>query len=217
MHFFEDYNNCFSRSNDKYVFSKTMSRSSLKKTIRKYIALELDSLTQEYNYLSPNYYFIIGSCFPCNNMLLKHIPENKMPKKLSVLIKNYPNIKYFLKEKDIHIDNELFNGIFEEIFNNYYIKPKEIIKDLGKNKTNVKFVKYRIFDCYSIYRMIKDMFGRINIINMHKVYGDKMKDVLRSVNEIIGSQVLKKKEICRDKMFDNIKEEIKSYMIQCMT
>lgn len=216
--FFEDYNDSFSRNDGKYIFSLNISRNCLKKKLTIYFIEELKKLITDYDILNPKFYFVIGSCLPCDNMLLNHIPsESKFPNKLRLFISQHPNIKYFLKEHDIKIDIEMFNCIFEEIFNKFFSNKKEILKSFGEKSTNLRFIKYQNLDCYSIYRIIKDIFGKINIVNLHKQNLDKMKFVIRSMNEIIGSYVLKKKEICRSSEFDMIKEEIKSYMINCMT
>ena len=216
--FFEDYNDSFTKSNGLYVFSGSLARSSLKRKLTEYFVEELSPLVEDYDVLKPNYYFIIGSCFPCDNMLLSHLPENsRFPEKLKKFVTQHPNIKYALKENDIRIDDEMFNCIFEDIFNRFFNDRKEILKAFGKRKTNLRFIKYNNLDCYSTYRIVKDVFGKINVVNLHKKNIDSMKDVIRSLNEIIGSHVLKKKEICRSPELEMVREEIREYVENCIS
>lgn len=215
--FFEDFNDSFSKINDQYVFSGRISRTALKKKLTSYFIEELSPLVEDYDVLKPNFYFVIGSCFPCDNMLLSHVPENsRFLEKIRMFVTQHPNIKYAMKENDIRIDDEMFNCVFEDIFNKFFNDKKEILKAFGKKKTNLRFIRYNNLDCYSTYRIVKDIFGKINIVNLHKKNIDNMKDVIRSLNEIIGSHVQKKKEICRSPELEMIRGEIREYMENCM-
>ncbi len=215
--FFEDFNDSFSKINDQYVFSGRISRTALKKKLTSYFIEELSPLVEDYDVLKPNFYFVIGSCFPCDNMLLSHVPENsRFLEKIRMFVTQHPNIKYAMKENDIRIDDEMFNCVFEDIFNKFFNDKKEVLKAFGKKKTNLRFIRYNNLDCYSTYRIVKDIFGKINIVNLHKKNIDNMKDVIRSLNEIIGSHVLKKKEICRSPELEMIRGEIREYMENCM-
>lgn len=214
--FFEDCNGLFSKDGDLYVFSGRTSRTSLKKILTAYFIEELGKVITDYDVLKPNYYFVIGSCLPCDNMLLSHLSDERIPKKLKLFIRQHPSIKYVLNEHDIKIDFEMFNGIFEEIFNGFFGSRKKVLDSFGKNKTNLRFIKYENLDCYSLYRMVKDMFGKINVVNLHRKNLDNMKNVMRSLNEVIGSYVLKKKEICRDRDLDMVRREIRAYIENCI-
>ncbi len=217
VRFFEDYNDSFSRNEGNYVFSGKMGRSKLKKVLSKYFVEELSPFVEDYDVMKPNFYFVIGSCFPCDNMLLSHVSENsRFPERLRLFVSQHPNIKYSLKEKDIQIDIEMFNCVFEDIFNSFFNNRKEVLRAFGSRKTNLRFLKYQNLDCYSTYRIAKDVFGKINIVNLHKQNAEKFRETIRSLNEVIGSYVLKKKEICRSPELDMVREEMKSYMENCM-
>ena len=102
--FFEIYNDCFSIVDNRYVLSKKIGKTKLLSMFKRLIFLELQQLITKYDRLHPNYYFIIGSCLPKNNLLLNFKDDKYFPKKLSKLLSSEYNIKYLLKEKDIDIN-----------------------------------------------------------------------------------------------------------------
>ena len=67
-----------------------------------------------------------------------------------------------------------------------------------------------------MYRIIKDLYGRINVINLHKKNKDRMSENIVSINELIGKKIIHKKEICRSSDIEYIKNEIKQYVDNCM-
>jgi hypothetical protein len=143
------------------------------------------------------------------------LSNNKLSTKIHKLIDAHKDIKYFLKERDISIDVVMFNYIFEEIFSKFF-KHKNILNYFGNDYKNLFFIRHEKLDCYSTYRIIKDLYGRINVINLHKKNKDKMSENIVSINELIGKKIIHKKEICRSSAVEYIKNEIKQYIDNCM-
>lgn len=214
--FINDASSFFIKENDRYILSKKISRKKLTSYIEEYIKTEISSLATEYDITQPNYYFVIGSCFPCDNMLLDYETDiHKIPTKIKKVIEEHPNIKYVLKEKDVIIDIKTINYIFEEIFSKFF-EQKNILKKFGKKYKNLFFIKHEKIDCYSMYRIIKDIYGRANTINLHKKNKEKMAENIVSINELIGKSIQKKKEICRNETNSYIRNEIKQYVESCI-
>jgi hypothetical protein len=214
--FINDASEYFKKENDLYILSKKIPRKRLLKIIESHIIEEIKKFVTKFNITEPNYYFIIGSCFPCDNILLKYeTTEHKIPNNIHKLISTHKDIKYFLKERDISIDVEMFNYIFEEIFSKFF-KTKNVIHYFGEDYKTLFFIRHEKLDCYSMYRIIKDLYGRINVINLHKKNKDKMTENIVSINELIGKKIIHKKEICRSSDIEYIKNEIKQYVDNCM-
>lgn len=214
--FVNDTSDFFVKDNNQYVFSKSISKKRLTSVLEEYIKDEILKLVLKYDVSNPNYYFVIGSCFPSNNILLQFISnKDKLQKFKNKLETKYKDIKYLLKEIDIIMDFEMLNFIFEDIFAKFF-KRKTFQKILGNQYKNLFFIRHEQLDCYSMYRMIKDIYGRINTVNLHKVNKEKMSENLVSINELIGKKVTRKKEICRGKETDFIRREIKQYVENCI-
>jgi hypothetical protein len=214
--FINDASEFFIKENDLYILSKKIPRKKLIKILESHIITEIKRFISGYDLVNPNYYFIIGSCFPCDNIFLKYeSKENKIPLKLHKIIETHKDIKYFLKERDISIDIEMFNYIFEEIFSKFF-KQKNIKNFFGNEYKNLFFIKHEKIDCYSMYRIIKDIYGKINTNNLHKKNKEKMSENIVSINELIDKRIIHKKEICRSSDMEFIKNEIKQYIDNCL-
>jgi hypothetical protein len=150
--FFDLYNNSFIKEENHYILAERLSKSKLTHIFKILIKEQLLECTNEFNILEPNYYFIIGSCFPKDNILFIHSDPTKVPKKLENIVTNDYQLKYLFKEKDIKLDMILFNQIFQDIFDDFFSNEQKLLKFLGKNRFNVVFIKHRHFDCYSMFR-----------------------------------------------------------------
>lgn len=190
--FIQNNNESFSRIDGRYVYSKQISRNRLKIELKKNVLEEIHKYTKDFNILNPEYYLIIGSCYPKSNILLRYIPKGTyIPMKLNRIITEYPDIKYVLKESDILIDIESINCIFEEIFNDFF-------KD--KTSKNVIFIKHKDLDCYSMFKTLKKIYGNINVVNLYEKHSDKMSKSLYSINEWILKYVRKRNIMNNDEM-----------------
>lgn len=119
-----------------YVMSEALSYSKLKTIFFELVLSELKNIIEKYDPCSPKYFIIINGCIPKDNLLYKLKNSQYFPAKLSKLIES-SNIKYFIKEKGIKVNIEMFNDIFADIFNMFF----KNIKHLGKEyKKNVFFV-----------------------------------------------------------------------------
>ena len=79
--------------------------------LQDYIVDELKKHVKPVDVLKSDMYFIIGSCFPASNFLLKYKLSNVyFPAKLEKFIEDNSSIKYVLKEKDIKVDILAFNN-----------------------------------------------------------------------------------------------------------
>lgn len=214
--FINDSSVFFTKENGLYVFSKKVSRKKLTKVLESHIKTEILKFISKFDITKPNYYFVIGSCFPCDNILLKYeSKEHKIPNNIHKLITQHRFVKYFLKERDISIDVEMFNHIFEEIFIKFF-KKENILKTFGKEYKNLFFIRHENVDCYSMYRIIKDIYGRANTVNLHKKNREKMSENIVSINELIGKKIIHKKEICRSSETEYIRNEIRQYVESCI-
>lgn len=212
--FFNDYNDSFTRSNGEYVFSKLIVKNKLIKIFKNYIIEEIKKHITEYSLSNPNYYIIIGSCFPKDNILLKYRQDNYIPEKIFKLIEKEPNIRYFLKETDIHVDLHLFNDVFENIFE-YLLSKKNILKEFGKNTTNLYMIRNDRLDCKMMYETIRHIFGKVNVVNLQKK-GNISDFVINSLNENIDKYVHGKHTLIDSNMMEMDREEIKQNIFDFM-
>ena len=212
--FFNDYNDSFVKSNGEYVFSKLIAKNKLIKIFRKYIVDEIKGHITEYSISDLNYYIIIGSCFPKDNILLKYKQDNYIPEKIFNIIEKYPNIRYFLKETDIHVDLMLFNDVFENVFE-YLRERKNILKEFGKNTTNLYMMWNDRLDCKMMYETIRHIFGKVNVVNLHKK--NKITDsVINSLNENIDKYVHGKHSLIDSDMMEMDRDEIRQNITNFM-
>ena len=99
--FFEVHNEYFTKVDNKYVLSNEFNFFHIKKLFIKYIADEIKELVIPYSNENPNYYFIIGSCSPKNNLLMKYRDKGYFPLKLYNLMNSYLFEQEFGELKDI--------------------------------------------------------------------------------------------------------------------
>lgn len=70
--------------------------------LKKLVIQELKNVVTKHDKLHPEYYLVIGSCVPEDNLLLEFRDSKHFPEKLDMLVKT--GLKYLLREKDIDID-----------------------------------------------------------------------------------------------------------------
>lgn len=198
-------NDLFVRDGENYVFSGSMTRTMLMKRMKVFVLSELGKYIEPYSVLNPNHYFIIGSCFPKDNILLSRASESRyFPEKLKRLIQRPDNIKYILKEKDIKIDIEMFNCVLEDIFNQLFKRNRYL--------DNIHFIRHSRLDCYAMYRIIKDGYGASNVVNLHKKHMSGVRSAIYSVNEMIDLYVQGKKDVIRSGDLEFIRSEIMQFV-----
>lgn len=212
--FFDEYNDKFVKSDNVYVLSKQLVKSKIKKLFKGYIIEELKNHISEYSFSNPDYYIIIGSCLPKDNILLKYKQDNYIPEKIYKIMDREPLLRYYLKENDIHIDIMMFNEIFEELFV-YFSNQNNIIKEFGKNVRNLFMIDNDRLDCKMMYETIRYIFGKVNVINLQKK--GKITDfAINSLNEKIDQYVHGKHSLIESDMMIMDREEIKQNITNFM-
>ena len=149
--FFVEHDSEFYKNDDgEYVYSNRFTTSSLSKIFLGYVKDEIKKYIVDFSYSSPEFFFIVGSCFPGENVLLQ--VGGKAPK-LRKLVEIIPDVTYFLKESDISVDMRTFNSVFDHIFT-------KMMNKNGKTWSNVFFVKHRKIDSYILYLYFKKFFAK---------------------------------------------------------
>ena len=139
-HFFDEYNDSFTKQNDIYIFSLNASKSQLKSIFEKMIGLELQSICQN-DTVTNDKYVLIGSCYPKDSILLDFKEDSYIPKKIELSIKDKPQLKWLLKEKGISIDIDSINETLISIFNDMFNDQKKV-QDNKMGIWQIKLHKY---------------------------------------------------------------------------
>lgn len=214
--FFQETNEFFTKQDDVYVFSAGISRLRLTEYFTKKIVSTIKKHVVSYSKKDPNYYFIIGACYPKDNFLLKYRHQGYFPEKLSRLIFSDNYAKYLLREKDIHIDMKFITDIFLDVFIKFFSSKSAVLKEFGASYQNVVFIMHNRLDCYLMFKVLKYVFGAKNCVN---VYAEKLSNepkCIIAVNELIDKYITNKKEINKSKDFVNIVNEIRRYSSECI-
>lgn len=159
--------------------------------------------------------FIIGSCLPRDNMLLK-LQSCSLPAKLQKLVDADYAVKYVLKEKDIKLDLVQFNAVFEDLFNDFFKHPRKLQRYVGKDYTNLFFLQNAKLDCLTMLKLVKSLYGRSNVVNVFKEKLAGQKTAICSINELIDKHVPDKSAVNRLEEFQRIVKEVKQYIDGCM-
>ena len=212
VRFFDEGNSWFQKSEDGgYVLAKTLSRSAIEKIFAKYLKEELTQLIKPYSLIEPNFYLIIGACIPKDNLLLKY-KDASFSKKLEKTISENTTLKYILKEKDIKLDILKFNAAFISLFNKLFRSRREVEWLFGKKYKNVIFVSHSKLDCYSMFKVIKHIYGRANCWNVHREKLYNMKSPLVAINDLIDRSIRQKAELNKSKEFKMIVAEVQQFL-----
>ena len=164
-----------------------------------------------------NVYFIIGSCYPIDNILYKTRDLSQyFPIKLSKYIEQNQTTKYLLKEHDIVFDNSMFNSTAINIFNMMF-KKKNVRKIADLDFSNVHFISHNQLDCYAMFKIIKQLYGKTNCVNICKQLSlqDKMQPYV-AINELVDRYINNKLAIIKSDRLQTIKQEVKQYIDNCL-
>lgn len=212
--FFALYEDCFAKDGDCYVLAKCPSRSKLQ---RIFIALLKEVMLQyvkPYDVLDANYYFILGSCMPKDNLLLK-FKDGYFPEKLNSVIDGKLQLKYLLKEHDIKLDMVLFNQVFIDIFTKFFEDNDAMRKLLGSKYKNVVFVMNKKLDCYALFKTVKFLYGKSNCTNLYDKFKDKRSPIV-AVNDLICRYVHNKAALNKSHEFKLAVAEVKQFLDEKM-
>lgn len=213
--FFNDYNELFVKENNMYIFSGNFSKSKLEGIFKTYISNAIKQLAKPWNIFEPTYFFLIGSCLPKNNLLLKYSDKSKFPKSLQKIIDSPFQIKWILKEQDIRIDSIMFNTVLFKIFDQMFKSPKRIQNWLGKEYKNIFFIQHNNLDCYAIFKILKFAFGKSNCVNIHQEKMNSMSTCIVAINELIEKYANNKHAVNKSLEFKTAMVEIQQYADSC--
>ena len=210
-HFFDEYNDSFTKQNDIYIFSLNASKSQLKSIFEKMIGLELQSICQN-DTVTNDKYVLIGSCYPKDSILLDFKEDSYIPKKIELSIKDKPQLKWLLKEKGISIDIDSINETLISIFNDMFNDQKKIESIVGKHHSNIIVVSHSHLDCYMMFKTIKWAYGKSNCINIWKEKIDKPQEILLSLNDELAKHIKNKCLLNISGKFKKYAREVKDYL-----
>lgn len=209
---FDVIGSMFIREDDgTYVFSAGWNEAKMSKILETCIRdtmLEFIAPSTKTN----DKFIVISSCWPKDNMLLKFKNGAYFPKKLEMLVNEKPDIKYFLREKDICIDMTSLNRIFMQFFNKMFNDRRSIVRFLGDGFTNVIFLSHSHLDCYALFKIVKHLYGNSNCTNVWKEKMSGQKQHLVAVNELIARYVQKKNEMNKSIELKEYAREIRDYL-----
>lgn len=209
--FFEVFNNQFQKVDGRYVLSSSMSKQKMASVLKKLVIQELRKIVSKHDKLHPEYYLVIGSCMPEDNLLLEFRDSKRFPEKLDLLVKS--KLKYLLREKDIDIDIQMFNCICTELTNKM-LCDNLLAKSLGQQYKNVIFVQHKRLDCYSMFKVLKHIYGKSSCVNVYKELKlDSKKQPLAAVNELVDKHV-SKAAMNKSVELMKIEVEVKQYVDQ---
>ena len=210
--FVDAHQDCFVRDGNKYIFSKSISRSELYDMMQQIIVTTIKDTIEPYDVSDLKYYFIIGACYPKDNLLLNYRYDAYFPMKLSKIIYADKSPKYILRERDIVIDMYEMSNVFIDIFADFFRSKTCILKNFGVRYENMIFVTHSRLDCYSMFKVLKYIFGKSNCINL---FAEKFKHrpaYLVAVNDLIDKYVVNKHKLNSSKEFKRIIDEVKQFV-----
>lgn len=181
------------------------------KIFSEYLKDELLKLIKPYSLLEPNFYLIIGACMPKDNLLLQYKDE-RFPKKLEAVIEKNAQLKYILKEHDIKIDIGKFNHAAICLFEKLFKSRREVEWLFGKQYKNIIFVCHSQLDCYSMFKVIKHIYGCSNCWNIHREKLYDMKSPLVAINDLIDRSIHSKLELNKSQEFKLIVKEVQQFL-----
>lgn len=132
--------------------------------------------------------------------------DDTFPKKLMDAINGKLHLKYFLREQDIVIDMVQFNEACCEVFN------KMFFGNAIKAKKHVFFLTHKNLDCYSMFKILKCIFGRANCINMRDMFFQDVQSPIIAVNDLIDKSIHNKMQANKDKRFKKLFNEVKQFV-----
>ena len=212
MRFFDDFNLSFSKSSDgsSYIFSSSMSRVALKDYFLKTAKQEIFKIVEPWTIASPSWWIVIGSCYPSKNLILDYRLTNEyFPSKLAKFLEKHPTTRWIIRESGIDLDIDLINEILWEVFIDFLSKK---IK-LGSEYKNVLFVVHDRLDCYTIFKLLKWMYGKSSCVNLYeKKNMNEMNLPLVSINELLSKYIHNKTKMNSSRELKTFSAEIKQYV-----
>lgn len=182
--FFREFDSSFCKNEDgQYVFSNSMSESSLEKLFIGYVTDELSSMIGNYSESRPEFIMVIGSCVPGQNIMLHQLKDDAKLTKLTDVV---PDLRYFLRETDIKLNIRMFNSVFESIFSKF-------MKKKPKAWRNVFFIRHSMIDCNTLLDILRKRYGSL-VENPSKPKDAEAKSCIFTLNDDIYKKVHRNRE-----------------------
>jgi len=113
-----------------------------------------------------------------------------------------------LKEKDIVIDMVQFNEACCEVFNKMFAEDNAAKMQLS----NLVFLTHKSLDCYSMFKILKCIFGKANCVNLRDELFSDVSSPIVAVNDLIDKSIHNKIAANKDKRFKKMYEEVKQFV-----
>src|SRR5574344_106970 len=211
--FFSEYGSSFIKQDSSYVLAKKISKMKLEEFIESSIVRHIKETIKPYSLLDPEYYFIIGACMPRDNMMLKY-KSSYFPAKLDAAVKSKFQYKYLLKENDLKIDMLKMNEAAINVFDKMFESRAHLKHAFGKEYSSLFFIKHKKLDCYSMFKILKNIYGKDNCINLFESkIKSKSRQPLAAVNDLYVHDKIK---MCKSQEFKLAVEEIHQYADGCI-
>lgn len=162
IRFFREHNDSFTNVNGIYCLGKGFTKSKLKKLFEGYIKDDVSRIVSEiqakeqYSCFASKRVFIVGSCFPADNVIAD---KNKFSDDML-------KIKHYLKEQDIKLDLVLFENIWAKIFSSM-MKKQTTNGIMNDSDIRVFFVSNNNLDSRQMIGIIEQLFGKksVHVLN----------------------------------------------------
>ena len=199
-----------------YVYSGTASRNTLKGMFLGWILEDIRSIFPKFDLERPVWNFILGSCLPRNNALLRCVSGNAyFPAILRKILDSGQDIRYYPVEKDVKVDLELLNSVLEDVFLELFDR-KRAKKILGDRFRNVFLLRHSVLDCYMAFKLLRGMYGRNTVGNVVEETGMKVDVGLRSLNERIDEHISGKIPFLKSEMMRSTRNEVEEFVRGCL-
>ena len=199
-----------------YVYSGTASPGTLKRLFLGWIVEDLERLFPEFDLENPEYVFVLGSCLPRNNALLRcAVGESRFPAVLRKILDSGKDIRYYPAERDIHVDLDLLNSVLEEVFLELFDRKKAKTR-LGSRFRSIFFLRHSVLDCYMAFKLLRMAYGRNTVGNVVQETGMEVDRGLRSLNERIDENVSGKISFLKSDMMAPVRDEVLGFVRGCL-
>lgn len=202
--FFEEYGKDFTRAvSGKYVFSGRMSRKTMMAFFETAILDGIKRRKIQQTFENPSRLCVIGGCVPADNILLDS-QYGKLPRKLIDFIRKNPDVRYILREKDIDIDINVINEIFDDIFIRFF-SGKICMAD-------VFFIRHSRLDCYLMFKVLKNLYGASNCENLSRSNDARKDKCIVALNDLVKTYSANMRETLKRTDFLKITESIAEFV-----
>ena len=204
----------FTKEEDGYALVDGRSETTLRNLLDEaFISHLLENVTP-WSLENPNHYFIIGACLPKDNLLLDFQQGCMVSERTRKLIDAEYPLRYVFMEDDLKADPVMFNSLVESLFVRYF-DHRRLLRRIGKDYSNVHFIRHRRLDCYVMFKLMKYIYGRSNCLNLFLQKRMRNNMVIRSVNEMIDSEI-DKRGLTGSIQLRTIANEVRQYLDFCL-